>query len=180
MCVINPYTSIRFGSEAIDTLSLEIKSFASSYIALREVEKKTIQEWALPIHHDVLKETLCKIVLSQSISQSHTTDRYKGGKKEQALENLNSGNATEEDHRILNGEACAWCGDKLPDASFRRGVESTYCSQECAEEGRLRRGGTYTLGTTFVIRSIYLIIMQSTNNFYNRNVCINKSTSASL
>jgi len=140
LCEINPYTSIRFGSESIDRLSFEIKSFSSSFIALREVEKKAIKEWALPIHHDILKETLCKIV-SQSMPQSHTTDRYKGGRKEEASENLKSGNATEEDHRILNGEACAWCGGNLPDASFRRGVESTYCSQECTEEGRLRRGG---------------------------------------
>ena len=42
-------------------------------------------------------------------------------------------------HAVLNGLACAWCGTTLSRES--RLAEATYCSQECAEEGRLRRGG---------------------------------------
>lgn len=171
LCKTNPYTSKTFGLESVDRLSSEIKSFSSSYIALREVEKKTIQEWALPICHDVIKDTLRKI-LSQSMSTHQTTERYKGGRKEQAMENMNSGNATNEDRRVLNGEACAWCGGNLSNASFRRGVESTYCSQECAEEGRLRRGGKFD-----ILNHLSLVMHQILTLFINRNVCINKSSS---
>jgi len=174
LCNTNPYTSITFGLESVDKLSSEIKSFSSSYIALREVEKKTIQEWALPICHDVITDTLRKIV-SQSVSTHQTTERYKGGRKEQALENMNSGCATNEDRRVLNGEACAWCAGNLPDASFRRGVQSTYCSQECAEEGRLRRGGKFDILIYFVIS-----YTSNTNIDINRNVCINKSSSTGI
>jgi len=77
------------------------------------------------------------------MTQTQSTERYSGGSKERAQENLAAGNATEADQRVLNGEACVWCGGNFPDASFRKGVESSYCSQECAEEGRLRRGGEY-------------------------------------
>lgn len=119
---------------------MEIKSFSSSLIALREVERKAIKEWPFPIKPNGIKETLHKIV-AKSVSKSQTTERYVGGRKEKALENLKAGNATMEDHRVLKGMACAWCGGNLPRASFQKGVESTYCSQECAEEGRLRRGG---------------------------------------
>ena len=174
LCKSNPYARKTFGLESIYRLSSEIKSFSSSYIALREVEKKTIQEWALPICHDVIKDTLRKIV-SQSMSTHQTTERYKGGRKERALENMNSGNATNEDRRVLNGEACAWCGGNLSDASLRRGVESTYCSQECAEEGRLRRGGKFDILIHFIISHTPNI-----NIVINRNVCINKSSSTGI
>jgi hypothetical protein len=153
LCKTNLYARKTFGLESIYRLSSEIKSFSSSYIALREIEKKTIQEWALPICHNAIKDTLRKIV-SQSMSSHQTTERYKGGRKERAVENMNSGNATNEDRRVLNGEACAWCGGNLSDASLRRGVESTYCSQECAEEGRLRRGGKFDILIHFIISVI--------------------------
>jgi len=142
LCKSNPYTSVKFNIDSVDQLSSEIKSFSSSFISLREIEKKSIKKWALPIKPNGIKQTLCKIV-SESVQRPKTTARYAGGRKEKALENLDAGNATMEDHRVLNGMACAWCGGNLPKASFQKGVESTYCSQECAEEGRLRRGGMY-------------------------------------
>lgn len=131
----------KFNVQAINELCTEIKAFVSAYISLREVEKRKIQQWPHPIKcHDV-KNTLRKIITNSIESQSQTTERYCGGRKEKALENLSLGIATDEDHQIINGESCAWCGNHLLQSSICKDVESTYCSQECAEEGRLRRGG---------------------------------------
>lgn len=121
----------------------ELQSFTSSYLALREIEKKKIQGFESPIEANGIRQTLRIIALSECPSVE-TTERYGGGRKEQAIENEKNGIASAEDKAILNGEACAWCGESLQSVAFRRGVQSTYCSQECAEEGRLKRGGMYS------------------------------------
>merc|ERR1719162_882093 len=88
-----------------------------------------------------VRESLRKILLSDvSYSQK---ERYSGGYKERALENATAGVASKRDKAILSGKACAWCGCDFSETSLQRGVQSTYCSKECAEEGRLRRGGLY-------------------------------------
>lgn len=76
------------------------------------------------------------------ISGTATTERYTGGAKERAEERLCEGNATSEDMEILKGNSrCAWCASSLSRAS--RVAQSVYCSQECAEIGRITRGGMY-------------------------------------
>jgi 5-methylcytosine-specific restriction endonuclease McrA len=53
------------------------------------------------------------------------------------------GTASSTDLAVLEGRLCAYCAGELSSASRRGGVISTYCSKECAEEGRLKRGGLY-------------------------------------
>jgi hypothetical protein len=122
-------------------LSYEIKSFVKSFILLREVEKKAIKEYNKPIHHLGLHETLKNILLSTPPYSE--VNRYTGGSKERAIENQSQGKMSESDKSVLDGKACCWCGGDLPKTSLEEGVESTYCSQACAEEGRLRRGGKH-------------------------------------
>ena len=74
-------------------------------------------------------------------STSFKIDRYGGGAKERALENVAAGSATDADKRVIAGMACAWCGNCLSAASVAG--EATYCTEECAVEGRLRRGGRF-------------------------------------
>ena len=127
-----------FGNGDEGQICFEIKSFVKSFILLREVEKKMISEYTDPIEHDKLREVLKKILLTKS---SHSEiQRYAGGSKERAIDNLNNGRETERDKLVLAGTSCSWCGQQKPSTSLKNGVVSTYCSQTCAEEGRLRRG----------------------------------------
>lgn len=73
-----------------------------------------------------------------------STDRYVGGAREQARDRMQGGTATEEDMAVLEGRLCAYCAGNLSSASRTPGVASTYCSRECAEQGRLKRGGMYS------------------------------------
>lgn len=86
------------------------------------------------------------------MSQSSLTDdrdcyeRFSGGAKERAVEKKKLGEVlSQQETDILNGIACSWCGKPKPAISLQRhksdGIQSIYCSQECAEEGRLKRGG---------------------------------------
>ena len=145
LCKDSHYTHVKFNEKSITELCSEIKIFTSTYVTLREVEKKIIRDWPHPIKCHDIKNSLRKIFIDSIPSNCQTTERYSGGKKEKALENLALGSATDEDRKIINGEACAWCGNELIQCSISRDVESTYCSQECAEEGRLRRGGRLCL-----------------------------------
>ena len=126
----------------LQTFCKEVKKFVSSYLTLREVEKKAISEMDVPTTNSSLMANVAKALMPAS-SQTNSTERYGGGAKERALENSRNGIATEEDNKIIQGDACAWCAKALGRVSRREGVESTYCSIECAEEGRLRRGGMY-------------------------------------
>jgi hypothetical protein len=113
----------------------------------------------LPIQSSSIHETLRKIINNNLQSQS--TERYVGGCYERALERSAASEASEHDKKILNGDACAWCGGDLPDVSFCEGVESTYCSQDCAEEGRLKRGGEYYTRAFSLILLYHHIILKS-------------------
>lgn len=59
------------------------------------------------------------------------------------MANATAGAATPLDNSILSGNACAWCGGPFPSVALAQGIDSTYCSQECAERGRLGRGGMF-------------------------------------
>jgi len=120
----------------------EVENFISAFAALREIEKKAIAEWGEPIAYSSLRKTLSNILVS-SVKGSQTTERYGGGCMERALENSTAGTATEADEAVIRGEACAWCGYALSKASLRSGVKATYCSKECSEQGRIRRGGKF-------------------------------------
>lgn len=126
----------------LQTFCKEVKNFVSSFLTLREVEKKAFSEMDAPSTNSSLMANVAKALMPAS-SQTNSTERYGGGAKERAIENSRNGVATEEDNKVIQGEACAWCAKALGRASRREGVESTYCSIECAEEGRLRRGGMY-------------------------------------
>jgi hypothetical protein len=119
----------------------EIKSFVDQYCALREVEKKMLKESGQPYSSENLRQ---KVLQDGTQSVSNSTVRYTGGAKERARERMDNGTADENDKAILEGHLCAFCGGNLSAASKVRGVESTYCSRECAEEGRLKRGGMYS------------------------------------
>ena len=92
---------------------------------------------------------------SCSGQSSSSTERYSGGAKERARERMEKGTATANDMAILEGHLCAWCGGKLPTVSKASGVESTYCSRECAEQGRLKRGGMY--GSTHIRAQVFAL-----------------------
>jgi 5-methylcytosine-specific restriction endonuclease McrA len=119
----------------------ELKDFVSNYLELREVEKKAIKDSGEPFAPYQLRRVILGMMTS-SIGNG-STERYAGGAKERARENIDSGNATQVDMDILEGHRCAWCGGEMPRASKVAGVQSTYCSRECAENGRLQRGGMY-------------------------------------
>ena len=127
----------------LTTFCDEVKTFVTSFMTLREVEKKVIGTLSAPTTNSRLMADVAKALAPPS-SSTHSTERFGGGAKERAKENSLNGTVTEEDRRVLNGEACAWCARDLGRASRREGVDATYCSVECAEEGRLRRGGMYS------------------------------------
>jgi SWI/SNF-related matrix-associated actin-dependent regulator of chromatin subfamily A-like protein 1 len=118
----------------------ELKEFCKCYSDLREIEKKTLKESGQAFSAQKLRQTVAK--LSTSLT-NFSTERYCGGAKERAQERLTQGVERDPDQAVLEGKACAWCAGTLPPTSLARGVQSTYCSQKCAEEGRLKRGGMY-------------------------------------
>mmetsp|Transcript_10438 Transcript_10438/g.21657 ORF Transcript_10438/g.21657 Transcript_10438/m.21657 type:complete len:1175 (+) Transcript_10438:84-3608(+) len=131
---------ICFG-RVLDTMCHELRSFVSIYLSLREIEKKVIKESGLSVSPVSLRQIVAKL-LTSTVTGS-TTDRYRGGAKERALENLKNNCATPSDEDVIHGRACAWCAKPLFCASTQI-IEATYCSQSCAEEGRIRRGGWYS------------------------------------
>lgn len=104
-----------------------------------------IAEWGKPIPSSHSIRTTLRNILMESMENSNNNnnsrERYVGGFKERAREKYNAGIASEKDMAVLEGNACAWCGKDL--LVVTAGVDSTYCSKECAETGRIRRGGMY-------------------------------------
>lgn len=109
-------------------------------MSLREVEKKYLQESGKAYSSKNLRQV---ILQNAPKSAPASTLRYTGGAKERAQEKLENGEANDRDMAVLQGHKCAYCGGKLSTASRGKGIESTYCSRECAENGRLKRGGLY-------------------------------------
>lgn len=120
----------------------ELTCFVLKYLALREVEKKVIKESGQPFSHRDLLQSVARLMQS---SCNGTTDRYGGGARKKAMENAENGTVTETDIAVLNKSACAWCAKLLSAALVE--TESTYCSQKCAEEGRLRHCGSSGIRT---------------------------------
>ena len=130
--------------------SKDLETFVSSFLSLREIERKAIKDSGEPFSSKHLSQAATKVMMEVGKKRKHNTmsttatlitDRYTGGAKERAGERLQEGTATPEDMAVLKGHNCAWCAGTLSTAS--RMAQSIYCSQECAEEGRLRRGGWY-------------------------------------
>jgi HNH endonuclease len=120
----------------------EVKRFISDYLSLREVEKSVVKESCKLFSCLHLKQSVVKLMAGTLRPQS--VERYSGGAKERALKNLQDGTASLQDHAILEGRACAWCAGNLSQAAGLHDVKSTYCSQKCAEQGRLQRGGMFS------------------------------------
>ena len=120
------------------TLKTEIKNFVDKYMQLREVEKKLLKETGGTYSGMNLRQEVLRLMPKASTT---TTERYLGGAKERARERVEMGVGDENDMAILEGHCCAYCGGDLSSASRLPGVSSTYCSRECVEQGRLKRGG---------------------------------------
>jgi hypothetical protein len=123
--------------EKLEAFIRELKTFVSDYLGLREVEKKALKDSGKAFLATGLEQTAARL-MSSSIGG---TERYAGGAKERAQENRDNRTETSDDTAVLDGRRCAWCAGVLHVASLS--AESVYCSQDCAEEGRLRRGGMY-------------------------------------
>lgn len=128
----------RSGHHVPRTFEYDVMAFVSEYLKLREIEKKAFANAGRPTR----AADFSRVVAALLIQTAKGTDRYIGGAKERARERLEEGTASDVDMAVLDGRACAWCSGRLSSASLS--AESTYCSQECAEEGRLRRGGMYS------------------------------------
>lgn len=116
----------------------EIQSFVDQYMLLREVEKKALKEGGNVHSGTNLRQDAVRL-MPDSLPKS--TERYIGGAKERARERVEMGNGNDNDISILTGLSCAYCGGTLSTVSRLPGVISTYCSRECADQGRLKRGG---------------------------------------
>ncbi|CAB9499376.1 annealing helicase and endonuclease ZRANB3 [Seminavis robusta] len=121
----------------------ETEEFVRSYLALREVHRKAIKDSGEAFSSKNLAQSAAKLLTMKNTSALHksSTDRYSGGAKERAGERLKDGTASKEDMDVLKGDNCAWCAGALSDAS--KLAKAVYCSQACAEEGRIRRGGMF-------------------------------------
>jgi hypothetical protein len=136
LAAVDDDTLILSNRENLQAMCEELKQFVRCYLSLREVEKKVVKESGQAFTTSSLKQTVAKLLVP---TITGTTERYQGGAKERATENMKHGCATAIDMAVINGQACAWCAKPF---SFVRGA--TYCTQSCAEEGRVRRGGMYS------------------------------------
>jgi hypothetical protein len=123
----------------VESFSWDLQLFVRSYISLREVEKKALKDSGESFAPGGLSQSAARVMSLSLISGAPCTERYGGGAKERAIENHKNGTATQTDEAILKGKACAWCSSNLTQA--QRIAKAVYCSQDCAETGRLRRGG---------------------------------------
>jgi HNH endonuclease len=126
---------------SVESFSSELKLLVRSYISLREVEKKALKDSGESFAPVGLSQSAARIMSRSLVASTTTTstERYGGGAKERAIENQKNGTATQTDEAVLKGQGCAWCSSDLTRA--QRIAKAVYCSQECAEAGRLRRGG---------------------------------------
>lgn len=128
------------------TMIDEIKLYVTCYMNLREIEKKTIKESNEAIAASSLTQTAARLLQSTVCG---STDRYSNGgqalgAKERAIENQKKNKATASDKLVLQKLACAWCAAPFRRQNLTVEVDATYCSWECAEEGRVRRGNMFS------------------------------------
>lgn len=115
----------------------DFKKFVYNFLKLRSIEKKLLKESGKPCCASNLEQDVAKMMVTSKTN----TDRYIGGAKERARENIAGGSGNEVDFAVVDGKGCVWCGTLLSSSSIT--AKASYCSQLCAEEGRLRRGGKY-------------------------------------
>ncbi len=99
---------IRAGiSDEIEAFQEELYNFVTEYCSLREVEKKVLKDLAEPVTSLTLRQRIAKAMTSSTTDVCF--DRYGGGAKERAKENIRNDTASQLDHNVVNGLACAWC-----------------------------------------------------------------------
>lgn len=128
------------------TMINEIKLYVTCYMNLREIEKKAVKESNEAIAASSLTQTAARLLQSTVCG---STDRYSNGgqalgAKERAIENQKNNVATASDKLVLQKLACAWCAAPFQTENLTVDVDATYCSWECAEEGRVRRGNMFS------------------------------------
>ena len=134
----------------------ELQLFVSTYISLNKVERKILQNTDIPI-------AACNVrqIISQSIFESNKTNitpnnnnnaRYANGAMERALLSQTTNTTTPTDRAVLSRKNCAWCAEPLPRACIQ--AQNIYCSQKCAEDGRLKRGRN---GSTKIRSSVFAL-----------------------
>jgi hypothetical protein len=112
--------------------------FVRAFLKLGEAEKKFLRDSEQAMTAGEVNGTIARLMLSHC---PNDFSRYVGGAKERARENHEKGIASNDDLLVLQGLACAWCGKKLSSVALLG--DSTYCNEECAREGRLKRGGMF-------------------------------------
>mmetsp|Transcript_57836 Transcript_57836/g.62483 ORF Transcript_57836/g.62483 Transcript_57836/m.62483 type:complete len:1089 (-) Transcript_57836:1165-4431(-) len=115
----------------------EIQSFVDQYMLLREIEKKALKEGGNAHSGINLRQDAIRLM---PVSLPKSTERYAGGAKERARERVVMGNGDQNDISVITGQSCAYCGGSLSTVSRLPGVISTYCSRECTDQGRVKRG----------------------------------------
>ena len=120
-------------------IKIEIKTFIEEFQILRDVEKKVVKDKNVIIDPFSVRRTVASVLQSSLVG---STERFGGGAKERAIENMKNNCSQEIDNTVLSNQACAWCAKRFSNASLIPDVRSTYCSQKCAEEGRIRRGNS--------------------------------------
>ncbi|KAL7563289.1 hypothetical protein ACA910_016649 [Epithemia clementina (nom. ined.)] len=131
------------GTSETPKLVLEIKAFVTSFLRLRAVEQQTIKDAGRPFPPVHLSQAVAATSMRGCLESSQrSVERYSGGVKERAYEKRENGIAlNQEEQDVLDGKACSWCGNTL--SRGHQKADAVYCTQECAEEGRLRRGGKF-------------------------------------
>lgn len=124
-------------------LKSALREFVTGYLRLRAVEQRMIRESGRVLSAQQLAPVAAQLLYDSSSKSADNgcLKRYCGGAKELAAHRVAEGTATELDQAVLDGKACAWCSSTLTSAAKR--AKSVYCSQACAEEGRVRRGGMF-------------------------------------
>jgi len=142
--LLSSFTSSRYNFRSV--MIDELKLFVTCYLNLREIEKKAVKDSGEAIAATALGRTAATLLHS---TVSGSTERYSTGcqalgAKERAIENHKKNVATDSDKLVLQKLACAWCGAPFQTQNLTVDVDATYCSWNCAEEGRVRRGNMFS------------------------------------
>ena len=123
-------------------LKRQTKLFCEQYLGLRPIEQKALQLSGQLFKAQNLARVATQLVLETSSTCGDCTTRYAGGFRRQVYQKQQSGTELSTPERaVLEGRGCAWCGKSLTTSQCV--AETIFCSQDCAEQGRLRGGGMY-------------------------------------
>ena len=133
-----------------ESFEKSLVSFINAYLSLRDVERKALQGNSIPVDSNNLYSVVSSC-LKSSVKGSY--NRYGRGPKQRAFDNLSNDSESlqKADIAMLEKRACSWCGNLLASSSFYNGVVSQYCSQTCAEEGRLRKSSVNIRAQLFAL-----------------------------